>query len=63
MLPALTTEQMAEVDRLMIEEFGIRLIQMMENTGRNLAEQARRLSGGDLRGKGMAVLCWGAFPG
>ena len=39
-LPAVTTAQMTEVDRLMIEEYGIRLIQMMENAGRNLAEQA-----------------------
>ena len=45
-LPALTTEQMAQVDRLMIEEYGILLIQMMENAGRNLAEQARRMLGG-----------------
>lgn len=63
MLPALTTEQMVEVDRLMIEEYGIRLIQMMENAGRNLAEQARRLSGGDLRGKKVAVLCGGGNNG
>ncbi len=63
MLPALTTEQMAEVDRLMIEEYGIQLIQMMENAGRNLAEQARRLSGGDLSGKVMAILCGGGNNG
>lgn len=63
MLPALTTEQMAEVDRLMIEEYGIRLIQMMENAGRNLAEQARRMSGGDIRGKAMLVLCGGGNNG
>ena len=44
--PALTTEQMVEVDRLMIEEYGITLIQMMENAGRNLAELARRILGG-----------------
>ena len=36
-LPALTTAQMREVDRLMVEEFGIQLVQMMENAGRNLA--------------------------
>ncbi len=42
-LPSLTTEQMVEVDRLMIEEYGILLIQMMENAGRHLAEQARGL--------------------
>jgi NAD(P)H-hydrate epimerase len=56
-IPALTTEQMAEVDRLMIEEYGILLIQMMENAGRNLAEQARRMLGGELAGHRVVVLC------
>ncbi|MCH7522157.1 MAG: NAD(P)H-hydrate epimerase, partial [Chloroflexi bacterium] len=28
---------MREVDRLMVEEYGIVLLQMMENAGRNLA--------------------------
>lgn len=55
-LPALTTEQMIEVDRLMIEEWGITLIQMMENAGRNLAELAKRLLQ-DLNGKKIVVLC------
>jgi len=55
-LPALTTGQMMEVDRLMIEEWGITLIQMMENAGRNLAELSRRLLQG-LRGKRIIVLC------
>ena len=36
-VPSITTDQMREVDRLMIEEFGIVLLQMMENAGRNLA--------------------------
>ena len=40
-LPYLTTAQMREVDRLMIEEFHIELLQMMENAGRNLAHLAR----------------------
>lgn len=56
-IPALTTVQMAEVDRLMIEEYGILLIQMMENAGRNLAEQARRMLGGGLAGHRIVVLC------
>ena len=34
-------EQMIEVDRAMIEDYGIELIQMMENAGRNLAHLAR----------------------
>jgi len=39
--PSLTTEQMIEVDRAMIEDYHILLIQMMENAGRNLAILAR----------------------
>jgi len=56
-LPALTTAQMAEVDRLMIETYSILLIQMMENAGRDLAEQARRMLGGGLVGRRIVVLC------
>jgi NAD(P)H-hydrate epimerase len=56
-MPVLTTEQMVEVDRLMIEEYGITLIQMMENAGRNLAEQARRMLGGYVREREITVLC------
>ena len=43
-VPVLSTDQMREVDRLMIEEYGIELIQMMENAGRNLAMLAKRLA-------------------
>jgi NAD(P)H-hydrate epimerase len=39
-VPAVTTEQMIEVDRVAIEETGPNLLQMMENAGRNLAQQA-----------------------
>lgn len=39
-LPAITTDQMREVDRAMIEDFRIELIQMMENAGRELARLA-----------------------
>jgi NAD(P)H-hydrate epimerase len=41
-LPDLTTEQMREVDRIMVDDLGIQLLQMMENAGRNLAELAIR---------------------
>lgn len=37
-LPELTVEQMREVDRLMVDEVGISLLQMMENAGRGLAD-------------------------
>jgi len=39
-LPTLSTAQMREVDRIMIDELGITLVQMMENAGRNLADLA-----------------------
>lgn len=37
----MTTEQMIEVDRLMMEDYNIELIQMMENAGRCLAIVAK----------------------
>lgn len=56
-VPYLTTDQMREVDRAMIEDYHIELIQMMENAGRNLAHLARtRFLGGDPRGKPVVVL-------
>ena len=47
---------MREVDRIMVEELHIELVQMMENAGRSLAEQARRMLGGDARGARVGVL-------
>ena len=37
-VPAITAAQMREVDRIAVEEFGLSILQMMENAGRNLAE-------------------------
>lgn len=37
-IPAVTAEQMKEIDRIATEETGPNLFQMMENAGRNLAE-------------------------
>jgi NAD(P)H-hydrate epimerase len=59
-LPVVSVEQMAEADRIMIEEIGIALLQMMENAGRNIAELTRSLLGGSLEGQRVAVL---AGPG
>lgn len=56
-IPVLTTSQMAEVDRLMIEEYQILLIQMMENAGRSLAELARRQLGGQAVNRRLVVFC------
>jgi NAD(P)H-hydrate epimerase len=53
----LTTDQMVEVDRAMIEDYHIELIQMMENAGHDLAHLARcRFLAGDPRGKRVVVL-------
>jgi NAD(P)H-hydrate epimerase len=40
-VPAVTAAQMREVDRIMVEDFGISVLQMMENAGRALAELTR----------------------
>jgi len=46
LVPAVTAAQMRKVDRMVVEEFGISLLQMMENAGRALAELTRiQLSG------------------
>ena len=59
--PFLHAAQMRDVDRIMEDHYEIRLIQMMENAGRNLAHLTReRLLGGNPVGKRIAVL---AGPG
>ena len=56
MVPTLTTAQMEEVDRLMIADYGIDLLQMMELAGRSLATLARRLLDGDVSDRPVVVL-------
>lgn len=58
-VPSVTVAQMREIDRLMVDELGITLEQMMENAGRALAELARRTLR-DPRGHRITVL---AGPG
>ncbi len=56
-VPYITTEQMIEVDRAMMEDYRIELKQMMENAGRNLAHLARELFlDGDPRDRTVVVL-------
>src|SRR5215471_14537693 len=55
-VPALTTAQMREVDRIAIQETGPNLFQMMENAGRNLAEMALECLDGDWRQSRIVVL-------
>jgi len=62
-IPVVTREQMIEVDRLMVEEYGITLLQMMENAGRNLARLSGEMLDGVIKGKRIAVLCGGGNNG
>jgi len=54
---SITTDQMRKVDQLMVEPFGISLLQMMENAGRSLAEMAKGMLGGSAAGKTVSILC------
>ncbi|MCH8909711.1 MAG: NAD(P)H-hydrate epimerase [Chloroflexi bacterium] len=60
-IPYITTAQMREVDRAMIDDFGVTLLQMMENAGRNLADVViHTVLGGEPHGRRVVV---GAGPG
>jgi NAD(P)H-hydrate epimerase len=54
-IPTVTAAQMAEVDRLANEEFGIDILQMMEQAGSHLTELVRAELGGDLPGRRVIV--------
>lgn len=55
-VPAISTAQMREVDRIAIEETGPNLFQMMENAGRNLALSAMEMLGNRGRDASVVVL-------
>jgi NAD(P)H-hydrate epimerase len=46
-VPAVTAEEMREVDRIAMEDFGLGILQMMENAGRNLAQNVMDMLGDD----------------
>lgn len=54
-VPAVTAEQMREVDRLMVETYGISLLQMMEIAGHTLADLVRVQLRGTASGKSIVV--------
>jgi len=56
-VPAITTNQMREVDRVAIEELGPNLYQMMENAGRNLAITVLETLGAAWSETPITVLC------
>lgn len=45
-VPSVTAGQMRELDRMAMEDFGLDILQMMENAGRNLAQNALEMLGG-----------------
>lgn len=55
-IPVLDTEQMREVDRLMINCYGISPQQMMENAGRNLAMLSKRVLDNHIAGKKICIV-------
>lgn len=56
-IPFVTSEQVKELDRAMIEDYGVQLVQMMENAGYKLARLAKtRFIGPDIRGKSVIIL-------
>lgn len=55
-VPAVSTPQMQAIERLMVEEYGIDLLQMMENAGRNLMILAQRMLDGDVTDRPIVVL-------
>ena len=57
-LPSVTADEMREIDRVMIAEYRIELIQMMENAGYALAAFSReRFLDGDPRGRRILAIC------
>lgn len=62
-IPVVTRSQMAEVDDLMINQYGITLLQMMENAGKTLAELTRIRLGEGFLTKKILVVCGGGNNG
>src|SRR5919198_854394 len=54
-MPSVSAAVMGKVDQLAVNEFGIDILQMMEQAGSHLAELVRAELGGDLRGRRIVV--------
>ncbi len=52
----LTVEEMAEADRVSIEEFGVDVLSLMENAGLGVARLAKRMLGGSVEGRRVCCL-------
>ena len=61
-VPALTSSQMREVDRIAMRETEPNVFQMIENAGRSLAEMALERLGGDWQKARVVVLAGTGVP-
>ena len=61
-IPSVAGDQLLEARKMAEDEFGISVLQMMENAGRNLADLAMAYMGAP-RGKAAVVLAGGGFTG
>ncbi|HEV2139472.1 MAG TPA: NAD(P)H-hydrate epimerase [Nitrososphaerales archaeon] len=52
----LTAEEMAQADRIAIEEFGIDVVVLMENAGLQVGVLARKMLGGTVAGRSVCVV-------
>lgn len=52
-----TVDEMRQIDRRTIEEYGISSMVLMENAGRQAAEVARKILGKDISKKNVVVIC------
>lgn len=57
LVPALSEEQMREVDRIAMQDFGLGVLQMMENAGRSLALHVMEMLG---QGSGQVAILAGS---
>lgn len=62
-VPAVTTEQMIEIDRVALEKTGPNLFQIVENAGRNLAELTLQIWGKKWDESSVVVLAGGGGNG
>jgi NAD(P)H-hydrate epimerase len=62
-IPVLSREQMQNVIKLMVEDYGLGNLQTLENAGRALAILGRKLLGNDLKGKTAIVLAGAGYCG
>jgi NAD(P)H-hydrate epimerase len=54
-VPTVTAEQMREVDRIAVEDLNLGILQMMENAGRNLAQNVMDMLDADEPGQGSEI--------